>query len=243
MTNPVTGYTVTGADAKFIDGTELATDLAPYAKTADLAAVATTGSYTDLSNQPSIPAAQVQTDWNATTGLASIANKPALFSGAYADLTGKPTLFSGSYTDLTNKPTLFSGAYTDLTGKPTLGTAAAQDVSAFATAAQGAKADTAVQLSDLSTVATTGNYSDLAGKPTLGSAASQDTTAFRASTWTPAVADLPAGSTLTVLSASGAWPARPTARTDVFVRWVDAAALGTQPSGAVNGDELIAASS
>lgn len=57
--------------------------------------------------------------------------------------------FSGDYNDLTNKPTLFSGAYADLTGKPTLGTAAAQDIEFFATAAQGAKADTALQASDL----------------------------------------------------------------------------------------------
>lgn len=38
-----------------------------------------------------------------------------------------------------------SGAYADLTGKPTLGTAAATDSTAYATAAQGAKADTALQ--------------------------------------------------------------------------------------------------
>lgn len=79
MTDPVYGYTESGADAKFIDNGELVTDLAPYAKTADLATVATSGSYTDLLNPPTIPAAQVQTDWNASTGLASIANKPATF--------------------------------------------------------------------------------------------------------------------------------------------------------------------
>ena len=49
---------------------------------------------------------QDQSDWNATSGLAEILNKPTLFSGSYTDLTNKPTLFSGSYTDLTNKPTL-----------------------------------------------------------------------------------------------------------------------------------------
>ena len=66
------------------------------------------GSYTDLTNKPTIPAAQVQSDWNATSGLGEILNKPTLFSGSYTDLTNKPTLFSGSYTDLTNKPTLVS---------------------------------------------------------------------------------------------------------------------------------------
>jgi len=79
----------------------------------DLAAVATTGSYTDLTNKPTIP----------TGSYADLTNKPALFSGSYTDLTSKPTLFSGVYTDLTSKPTLFSGSYTDLTNKPTLGDA------------------------------------------------------------------------------------------------------------------------
>ena len=64
----------------------------------------TTGEFTYT--PPSIPAAQVKSDWNATTGLAEILNKPTLFSGSYTDLTNKPTLFSGSYSDLTNKPTI-----------------------------------------------------------------------------------------------------------------------------------------
>ncbi|MCR5194650.1 MAG: hypothetical protein K6B71_03985 [Alphaproteobacteria bacterium] len=131
----------------------------------DLAPVATSGSYTDLSNTPSIPAAQVQSDWNATTGMGAILNKPTLSavatSGNYSDLSGTPTLATvattGDYDDLSNKPTIpaaqvqsnwtetntTSKAY--IQNKPTLGTAAAADTSAFATAAQGAKADTAIQ--------------------------------------------------------------------------------------------------
>jgi len=50
--------------------------------------------------------AQVQPDWNATTGLGQILNKPALFSGSYTDLSSKPTLFDGNYNSLTNKPTI-----------------------------------------------------------------------------------------------------------------------------------------
>lgn len=73
------------------------------------AIVATSGSYADLTNKPSIPAAQVQTDWNATTGLGVLLNKPTLFSGAYADLTGKPTLFDGTWASLTGKPTTLAG--------------------------------------------------------------------------------------------------------------------------------------
>lgn len=41
-----------------------------------LAAVATSGSYLDLSNQPTIPAAQVNSDWNAVSGISQILNKP-----------------------------------------------------------------------------------------------------------------------------------------------------------------------
>ncbi len=36
--------------------------------------------------------AQVNADWNATTGAAQILNKPELFSGDYNDLTNKPTI-------------------------------------------------------------------------------------------------------------------------------------------------------
>jgi hypothetical protein len=84
--------------------------------------------------------AQVQPDWNATTGLGSILNKPALFSGSYTDLSSKPTLFSGSYTDLSSKPTLFDGAYSSLSGKPTIPTAVSnltQDTVLYGTAGYG----------------------------------------------------------------------------------------------------------
>jgi len=56
-----------------------------------------------------------------------------------------------------------SGARTNLG----LGTAATTSASDYATAAQGAKADTAIQSADLATVATTGDYDDLSNKPTV----------------------------------------------------------------------------
>lgn len=93
---------------------------------------------------PSIPAAQVNTDWNSNTGVSQLLNRPTLStvatSGAYADLSGKPSLAtvatSGSYSDLSGQPTiptnnnqLTNGAgyitsvpaqsFASLTGKPT----------------------------------------------------------------------------------------------------------------------------
>lgn len=54
------------------------------------------GNYNDLTNKPTIPAAQVNSDWNATSGKAQILNKPTLATVAT----------SGSYNDLSNKPTI-----------------------------------------------------------------------------------------------------------------------------------------
>lgn len=44
----------------------------------DLATVATTGAYSDLTGTPTIPAAQVNSDWNASSGVAEILNKPTI---------------------------------------------------------------------------------------------------------------------------------------------------------------------
>ena len=81
----------------------------------DLATVATTGSYTDLTNTPTIPAAQVNSDWNAVSGVAEILNKPSLATvattGAYSDLSGTPTI-----------PTVGDGTITITQGGVTKGT-------------------------------------------------------------------------------------------------------------------------
>ena len=45
-----------------------------------------------IKNKPTIPAAQVNSDWNATSGVEQILNKPTLFSGSYNDLSNKPTI-------------------------------------------------------------------------------------------------------------------------------------------------------
>jgi hypothetical protein len=53
-------------------------EVAAKANTSDLAAVATSGSYNDLADKPTIPAAQVNSDWNASSGVAAILNKPTI---------------------------------------------------------------------------------------------------------------------------------------------------------------------
>jgi len=72
------------------------------------------GNYNDLTNKPTIPAAQVNSDWNATSGLARILNKPTLAtvatSGSYNDLSGKPTIPTKT-SDLTNDGSDSTAAY------------------------------------------------------------------------------------------------------------------------------------
>ena len=74
-----------------------------------LANVAKTGDYGDLTNKPTIPAAQVNSDWNAASGIAQILNKPTLSvvatSGDYNDLLNKPYIPSGVIVDQTYSPT------------------------------------------------------------------------------------------------------------------------------------------
>lgn len=112
----------------------------------DLATVATTGDYGDLLNTPTIPAAQVNSDWNANSGVAQILNKPSLAtvatSGSYNDLLNTPTIpaaqvnsdwdAASGVAQILNKPSLAtvatSGAYSDLTGTPSTFTGATSSV-------------------------------------------------------------------------------------------------------------------
>ena len=74
------------------------------------ATVATSGNYTDLLNLPSIPAPQVNSDWNSTSGLSKIINKPTLWDSTWATIKNKPAFAtvatSGNYTDLLNRPSI-----------------------------------------------------------------------------------------------------------------------------------------
>ena len=135
-----------------------------------------------IKNKPTIPAAQVNSDWNANSGVAQILNKPSLAtvatSGSYNDLTNKPTIpaaqIQSDWTQTTttakdyikNKPSLAtvatSGSYTDLSNKPSI---PAAQVNSDWNANSGVSQ--ILNKPSLATVATSGSYSDLSNKPTI----------------------------------------------------------------------------
>ena len=96
------------------DWTETNTALPAYIKhKPNLATVATSGSYFDLPDRPSIPAAQVNSDWDATSGLAQILHKPNIPT-QYTDTLARAaiTLTSNTPTGTTSTLTYTSGVFT-----------------------------------------------------------------------------------------------------------------------------------
>lgn len=123
------------------DWNESAADSGAFIKNKpSLAAVATSGNYHDLQNKPTIPAPQVNSDWNASSGIAQILNKPNL----------APVATSGSYNDLTDKPSA-----------PEIPDQVNSDWNATSGVAQ------ILNKPNLATVATSGQYNDLEGKPAI----------------------------------------------------------------------------
>jgi hypothetical protein len=93
-------YTLTGGTSTAL--TELAQDYAaPLFNHASHTNITVT--YDDANNKILLTgsAAQVQSNWTASSGLGVILNKPTLFSGSYTDLTSKPTIPT-SFSSLVN---------------------------------------------------------------------------------------------------------------------------------------------
>ena len=138
-----------------------------------------TGSKTATGAIANLGAATAAQGAKADTALQTADVSAVALSGDYNDLLNIPTAGTG---DVVGPASSTDGAvalFDGTTGKllkdgVVLGTAATTASTDYATAAQGAKADTAIQAADLATVATTGAYSDLSGKPTLGTASAQD---------------------------------------------------------------------
>ena len=154
----------------------------------DLSTVATTGDYGDLLNKPTIPAAQVNSDWNANSGVAQILNKPTLAtvatSGSYTDLSNKPTIPTVNNATLTIQKngttvnTFTANASSNVTANITVPTKTSDltNDDGFITGITSGDVTTAlgytpVDPSSLATVATSGSYNDLLNKPTLATVA------------------------------------------------------------------------
>ena len=104
-----TSYELTGAQIK-----DLASKINAKEDSANLATVATTGNYSDLSGTPTIPTQTSDLSNDGSDGTSTYVEADELAavatSGDYSDLNNTPSLAtvatSGSYSDLSNKPTI-----------------------------------------------------------------------------------------------------------------------------------------
>jgi hypothetical protein len=156
----------------------------------NFATVAISGSYNDLTNQPTLFDGNYQSltnlptlniaDWNTAFAWGNHVGlyRPLSYVPTWSEVTNKPNFAtvasSGSYNDLTNQPTLFDGNYQSLTNLPTL------NIADWNTAfAWGNHAGLYRPLSyvptwsevtnkpNFATVATSGSYNDLTNKPNI----------------------------------------------------------------------------
>lgn len=156
----VNGYTISAsvpANAKFTDTVYTHPATHPASMITGLAAVATSGSYADLSDKPIIPT--VPTDVSAFVNDAGYLTQHQSLA-AYAKTADlKAVAKSGSYNDLSDKPTIPAAVIVD----DTLDADSTNAVQNKVVYGLGQKFFN--QLSALSAVARSGSYSDLAGTP------------------------------------------------------------------------------
>ena len=144
-----------------------------YAKTADLATVATSGNYNDLTNLPTIPEKFVLPIANQTTlGGIKVGAGLSITADGILSATGGGTADSVEWENVVGKPTFAtvatSGSYNDLTDKPTIPTAYTHPAT-----------HPASMITGLSTVATSGSYADLTNKPTIPTVTNDLTNALK----------------------------------------------------------------
>ena len=196
---PVKGvdYFTTAEINEIEEGAAAKVDLSNYAKTADLSTVATSGSYNDLKDKPSIPAAY-ELPVASTTALGGVKVGSGLsITNGVLSATGGGTADSVDWSKIQNKPNFAnvatSGDYNDLSNKPTIpsveGLASEAYVNEKVAAIVIPEVPTKVselendkgyltehqslegyaKTADLAQVAKTGSYNDLIDKPTIPS--------------------------------------------------------------------------
>ena len=172
-------------------------DLSDYTKSADLSTVATSGSYEDLTNKPSIPE-PYELPVASTTALGGVKVGSGLsITNGVLSATGGGTADSVDWSKIQNKPNFAnvatSGDYNDLSNKPTIpsveGLASEAYVNEKVAAIVIPEVPTKVselendkgyltehqslegyaKTADLAQVAKTGSYNDLIDKPTIPS--------------------------------------------------------------------------
>ena len=172
-------------------------DLSDYAKSADLSTVATSGSYEDLTNKPTIPAAyelpiasattlggvKVGSGLDITNGVLSATGGGVADAVDWSKVQNKPNFAnvatSGNYNDLINKPTipsvegLASEAYVNEKVAaiviPEVPTKVSELENDKGYLTEHQSLEGYAKTADLAQVAKTGSYNDLADKPTIPS--------------------------------------------------------------------------
>lgn len=172
-------------------------DLSDYTKSADLSSVATSGSYEDLKNKPTIPAAyELPVASTTTLGGVKVGSGLEITNGVLS-ATGGGVADAVDWSKVQNKPNFAnvatSGNYNDLINKPTIPSVAGLASEAYVNEKVAAivipEVPTKVselendkgyltehqslegyaKTADLAQVAKTGSYNDLADKPTIPS--------------------------------------------------------------------------
>jgi hypothetical protein len=179
--------------------------------------VSFTGSYNDLINTPTIPTAQVNSDWNSNSGKSQILNKPTSLAGygitdAYP-LTGNPSGFLTSFTEIDPTVPIYAKSLTGFgvikSSTDPLYYPLGSNPAGYLTSVPGqvnADWNSVSGLSQilnkptLATVATSGSYTDLINKPIIPSA--QVNTDWNSSTGITQLLNKP---TLSTVATSGSY--------------------------------------
>lgn len=196
---PVKGvdYFTTAEINEIEEGAAAKVDLSNYAKTADLSTVATSGSYNDLSDKPSIPepyelpvasttalgGVKVGSGLSITNGVLSATGGGVADAVDWSKVQNKPNFAnvatSGDYNDLSNKPTipsvegLASEAYVNEKVAaiviPEVPTKVSELENDKGYLTEHQSLEGYAKTADLAQVAKTGSYNDLIDKPTIPS--------------------------------------------------------------------------